>query len=188
VLKSQLGIPNKAVVIGNVAVFRFQKRLDLWLKALKEVSESQPNVYGLLVGAGPMENDVKETINQLGLQNRVILAGLQKEVKPYYQLMDIFMMSSSFEGLPIALLEAMSMSCAVVSTQAGGIKEVIRHQIDGLTCSVDNWEQLSPLCELLIENPDKLSNFQQAARVRVTEMFSLTKMVHSLETLYKGII
>ena len=83
------------------------------------------------------------------------------------------MMSSSFEGLPIALLEAMSMECAVVATDAGGIKEVIRNEQDGLTCKVEEWQKLSDLCQSLIDDPEKLENYKKAARKRVVKNFSL---------------
>src|SRR5680860_1601438 len=84
--------------------------------------------------------------------------------------MDIFMMSSSFEGLPIALLEAMSMECAIVSTDAGGIKEVIRDNVDGKICKVDDWKNLAKM--------------KEAARERVIKEFSLSQMVQSLENIY----
>jgi len=113
---------------------------------------------------------------------------LQIEVKPYLSAMDIFMMSSSFEGLPIALLEAMSMECAIVSTDAGGIKEVIRNEKDGLICRVDNWKELSSLCFKLIEDKDRLNMFKLAARKRVENYFSLTTMVNNLEEIYLSLL
>jgi len=94
------------------------------------------------------------------------------------------MMSSSFEGLPIALLEAMSMECAIVSTDAGGIKEVIRDKQDGLTCPVNEWQELSELCQGLIDDKKKLLEYKVASRQRVVENFSLKRMVGELETIY----
>ena len=98
--------------------------------------------------------------------------------------MDVFMMSSSFEGLPIALLEAMSMSCAIVSTNAGGIKEVLRHGEDGLIEVVDDWKKLSNSILLLVDDNEKLNYFQNNARDRVVMSFSIKTMVAQLEKLY----
>ena len=134
-IRKELGIPVNAIVIGNVAVFRFQKRLVEWLQVIKKIREKNQNVYGIIVGAGPLEEEIKKEWKRLELENAVFFPGLKTDVKPYFEAMDIFMMSSSFEGLPIALLEAMSMECAVVSTDAGGIKEVIRNKEDGVDCS-----------------------------------------------------
>jgi L-malate glycosyltransferase len=183
-IKTQLGIPVNAIVIGNVAVFRFQKRIVEWLQVFKKITETNSNIYGIIVGAGPLEEEIKSELNRLDLKNRIIFTGLQTNVKPYFSAMDIFMMSSSFEGLPIALLEAMSMECAIVSTNAGGIKEVIRHKKDGLVCDVNDWMNLSNLCQELIDNTELLDNFKRSARMRVVNNFSLRTMVNSLEKIY----
>lgn len=184
-MKKQLGIPKESIVLGNVAVFRFQKRLVEWLQIFKKLSSENENLYGIIVGAGPLEEEIKAELEKLELVGRVLLPGLMTNVKPYFSAMDIFMMSSSFEGLPIALLEAMSMECAVVSTDAGGIKEVIRNQTDGLICPVDKWEDLGELCQTLIDSPKKLMNFKKASRTRVIDSFSLRRMVNELESIYK---
>ena len=187
-IRKELGIPEDAIVFGNVAVFRFQKRLVEWLQVIKRIRERNSNAYGIIVGAGPLEGEIKKEWKNLGLENVVFFPGLKTDVKPYFEAMDIFMMSSSFEGLPIALLEAMSMECAVVATDAGGIKEVIRNQQDGLTCEVDKWKKLPELCQVLIDDHVKLENYKSAARERVVKSFSLTKMVDELETIYNDFV
>ncbi len=187
-LKKQLNIPHDAVVVGNVAVFRFQKRLVEWLQVMKEVIDNNPNVYGLLVGTGPLEEEIKTALSKFGLHDKILLPGLQTDVKPYFNAMDIFMMSSSFEGLPIALLEAMSMACAIVTTDAGGIKEVIRHEQDGLLCPVNDWQKLSGLLQKLINEQKMLKTYQQNARKRVIDSFSLETMVYHLEEVYLSLI
>ncbi len=184
-IKKEFGIPEDALVIGNVAVFRFQKRLIEWLQVFKEIETKNQNVYGIIVGAGPLEEEIKAELNKLKLEKKVFFPGLKTDVKPYYSAMDIFMMSSSFEGLPIALLEAMSMECAIVSTDAGGIKEVIRNREDGLSCKVEEWMKLSGLCQILIDDQEKLSNYKKAARDRAVDSFSLKRMVDSLEEIYE---
>jgi glycosyltransferase involved in cell wall biosynthesis len=186
--KQELGIPEDALVIGNVAVFRFQKRLIEWLQVFKEIETKNPNIYGIIVGAGPLEEEIKAELIKLKLEKKVFFPGLKSDVKPYFSAMDIFMMSSSFEGLPIALLEAMSMECAIVSTDAGGIKEVIRNGEDGLICKVDEWMKLSGLCQVLIEDPEKLCKYKKAARERVVNNFSLRRMVDELEEIYLSVI
>ena len=185
--RKSLGIPGDSLVIGNVAVFRFQKRLVEWLQAFKKIEEKNSSVYGIIVGFGPLEQEVKAEVERLDLGRKVFFPGLQTEVKPYFSAMDIFMMSSSFEGLPIALLEAMSMECAVVATDAGGIKEVIRDRQDGMICKVEEWKELSELCQILIDDPGQLAKLKIAARQRVVNSFSLTKMVEELEEIYNSL-
>jgi glycosyltransferase involved in cell wall biosynthesis len=95
------------------------------------------------------------------------------------------MMTSIFEGLPIALLEAMASECAVVSTNAGGIKEVIRPGIDGLLCDVNEPDRLVEFASTLIADSEKRKTFALQARQRVKEEFSMEKMVKALEGVYR---
>lgn len=187
-IRKKLGIPENAIVVGNVAVFRFQKRLVEWLQIINELRQKNDNIYGIIVGSGPLEDDIKTEWKLLGLEKTVFFVGLQTNVKPYFEAMDIFMMSSSFEGLPIALLEAMSMKVAVVSTDAGGIKEVVRNKVDGLICAANKWEELTELCQSLINKPDNLKRYKEAARMRVVDSFSLKRMVNELERYYTGCV
>ena len=183
-IRNQFGIPDGAIVVGTVAVFRFQKRLDKWLEIMKECTDKNPNIYGIIIGAGILEPQLKEKHTSLNLESKVFFAGLQTKVKPYYEAMDIFMMSSSFEGLPIALLEAMSMECAMVTTNAGGIKEVIRQEEDGLMVDVDHWQDLAKSVLELAEKPEKRALLQSKARQRVEKSFSIGTMVGQLEAIY----
>lgn len=187
-IKKKYGIPPDAIVLGNVAVFREQKAIPVWLKAFKEVNEKYPEVYGLLVGAGPKEEEVRQLIEELDLQEKVKLPGLQVETLPYFSAMDIFMMSSAFEGLPIALLEAMSTECAIVSTKAGGVVEVIREGKDGLLSETGDWKNLAVNVEKLLKNRSRLEELKTSARCRVKEKFSLKNMVVELEENYTEIL
>lgn len=184
-IRSKYGIPVDAIVIGNIAVFRKQKCIPDWLRAFKEIKEKHPRVYGILVGAGPEEEDIKALVHELDLLEHVKLTGLQTDTLPYFSAMDIFMMSSAFEGLPIALLEAMSTNCAIVSTKAGGVVEVINHEQDGLLCEVGEWRELAGSVRELIGDKEQRNKFQFAARKRVEESFSLAKMVRTLEKIYE---
>jgi L-malate glycosyltransferase len=183
-IRNQYSIPENALVIGNIAVFREQKAIPEWLKAFKEIHDKHPQVYGLLVGAGPKEDEVKGLVKDYELEDKVILPGLQTDTQGYFSAIDIFMMSSEFEGLPIALLEAMSMECAVVSTKAGGVVEVVENGKSGSLCEVGDFHCLANKVSTLLEDPEKLSRFQTAARKRVLNAFSLERMVGELEELY----
>jgi glycosyltransferase involved in cell wall biosynthesis len=183
-IRNEYAIPQEAILVGTVAVFRFQKRLDIWLQTISEAINKNPNIYGIIVGAGPLEQEIFAKHKELNLEGKVFFTGLKTDVKPYYEAMDIFMMSSSFEGLPIALLEAMSMSCAIVTTNAGGVKEVLQNDVDGIVVDVDHWQELSTALLTLSDDYEKLKYFQSKARERVESAFSIEVMVKQLEQLY----
>ncbi|HEY5750356.1 MAG TPA: glycosyltransferase family 4 protein [Chryseolinea sp.] len=182
------GIPADAPVVGTIAVFRFQKRLEVWLEVAAEILKRCPTAHFIIVGDGPLKSQVLKKRTALGLEAHVHFPGVKTEVRPYLAAFDIYMMSSVFEGLPIALLEAMAMECAIVTTDAGGIKEVIRHELDGLLCTTDEPMKLAGYAEQLIKDKDLRGRFRQNARKRVIDRFSMGKMVQELENMYKEVV
>lgn len=186
--RRSFGIPEHSKVVGLVAVFRTQKRIDLWLAAAAEIVKTLPDTHFILVGDGPQRQMAEEKINALGLNKVVHLAGLQTEPKPFYSAFDLFFMTSEFEGLPVAMLEAMSMECPVVATAAGGIGEVIRHGKEGLLFPVASHAgELAAGCVSVLSDTRKRNEFASKARDRVVTSFSIKQMTHQLEQVYRDI-
>ena len=183
--RKQYQIDENVILIGTIAVFRFQKRLKEWIELFKIVHEKNPQIRGCIIGDGILKEEILTHVKQLGMEDYILFPGLQTEVKPWLSAIDIFMMTSSFEGLPIALLEAMSMECAIVATEAGGIKQLIRNERDGFTASVEDWQSLQNALNHLIQNSDEIINYGTKARARVVESFSIDVMVKQIETLYQ---
>jgi glycosyltransferase involved in cell wall biosynthesis len=186
-LRKKYDIPEDSVILGNIAVFRPQKRLKEWVDLFSILLEANPDIYGMLVGAGMLFEEIKDYVEVKGLKDRIILPGLKSDVLPWLSAIDIYVMTSEFEGLPIALLEAMSMECAVVCTDAGGIKQVIRNEIDGFTVPVNSWRECRGPIEDLIINKSKIRRYGSAARERVERSFNLRNMVEEIETIYTSL-
>jgi len=184
-VRRALQIPVQAPIIGTIAVFRFQKRLDLWMELAAKILRQHPETHFIIVGDGPLKQMLYAKRQALGLVDRIHMPGLETEVRPYLAAFDIYMMSSVFEGLPIALLEAMAMECPVIATDAGGIKEVIRDQEDGFLCAVDHPETLVGQADTLLTDPIFRTKYGALARRRVQQGFSMEKMVAELEKLYQ---
>lgn len=183
-----LNIPEEAPVIGKVAVFRSQKRLWLWVEVALRILEKHPEVHFLLVGDGEWRGRIEKQINESGKAKNFHLVGVQKNVIPYLSRMNIYLSSSEFEGLPIAMLEAMSCEVPVVATRAGGIGEVIQHGVQGFLTEVENWEELVTHCVSLLEDHELYQKMALAARERVIEKFSMRRMVGELEGIYRGVL
>lgn len=183
-IRQELGIPINAPVIGTVSVFRFQKRLDVWMKIAADILKKVPEAHFIVVGDGPLKEGLLAKRKVLDLEERLHMPGLKTDVKPYFSAMDIYMMSSIFEGLPIALLEAMSCSCAVISTKAGGVGEVVESGKTGLLCEVDDYMKLADIGVQLLQNPGQRIALAEGARTRVQADFSINKMAMQLEELY----
>lgn len=184
IIRQEHKIPKEAFVVGTIAVFRFQKRLKEWLQVFAKAAQANPDLYGIIVGDGPLKEELLEERKRLGLEHQVIMPGLQTNTIDWFSAMDAYMMTSVFEGLPIALLEAMSMECAVLTTDAGGTKEVIRPDLDGVMVGVDKWEQLGEHLHDLSKDKPRVEALGKHARMRVVERFSLMRMVGELEEVY----
>lgn len=187
-IKEQLGIPASSKVIGKVAVFRSQKRLWLWVEVAIRILKKYPNVHFLLVGDGEWRGRIEKQIKDSGFERNFHLVGVQKEVIPYLNSMDIYLSSSEFEGLPIAMLEAMACEVPVVATRAGGIGEVIQHGVQGFLCGIDEWEELEDYCLQLLQNPELHQQMSKSAREQVVKHFSMKRMVKELEDIYLQVL
>ncbi|MBN7817508.1 glycosyltransferase [Algoriphagus pacificus] len=187
-LKSFLGIPTDSKVIGKVAVFRSQKRLWIWVELALKILDTCPDTHFLLVGDGDWRERILEQIALSGRSKKFHWVGVQKQVIPYLSIMDIYLSTSEFEGLPIAMLEAMSCEVPVVATRAGGIGEVVQHGVQGFLSEIEEYEDLVDYCIQLIQNPELHSQMSLAARERVVQQFSMKRMVEELEGVYESVI
>ncbi len=187
-LREGLRIPAGVPVVGSIAVFRKQKRLDHWLQVARRVADRVPAVQFLLVGEGPERERVERSIGELGLADRVHLPGLQEDVLPYLAVMDVYLMTSEFEGLPIALLEAMAMETAPVVTAVGGIPEVICSERNGLLRKFADVEGLADDVVRLAEDRSLRNELARAARETVVKDFSMQRMQGELEDVYRQVL
>ena len=187
-LRRELGIPLGAPVVGTVAVFRTQKRLDQWLEAARALLEVYPDARFLLVGDGPLRAELSARADSLGLNGAVHWAGLQSDVRPYLAAMDVYLMSSAVEGLPIALLEAMAMRCVVVATSVGGIPEVVVDGRNGFLVPAGRPDVFAEVTGRVLRSPSALARVADEARRTVEERFSIRKMTEQLEAAYQDVV
>jgi glycosyltransferase involved in cell wall biosynthesis len=187
-VRTELGITPETPVVGTIAVFRPQKRLDIWLQAAARILDVVPDAEFLIVGDGVLRPEIESFATQLNLSNKVHFTGLKEDVGPYLSAMDVFMMSSEFEGLPLAMLEAMAAERAVVATDVGGIREVIRNAEIGKLVPFGDVGQLASESLDLLHNRGLRRKLGFAARKRVEEKFSVQRMARELESIYREVI
>lgn len=187
-VRARWGIPPGAPVVGTVAVFRVQKRLQDWLQGARLLLDRHPEIHFLLVGDGPEREELVALSRSLGLDGRVHFTGLQEDVRPFLAAMDVYLMSSLFEGLPVAMLEAMAMRCAVVATSVGGIPEVVRAEENGFLVEPGRPESLAEATSALLTTPERLRCIGEAARHTVAEHFSMRRMARELESTYAEVL
>lgn len=175
-------------VVGTVAVFRKQKRLDIFIEvALLAQQKSLPLKF-LMVGDGPEMQTIKSLVEKYRLQN-TFLAGLQTNPIDFMNCMDAFLITSDFEGLPVALLEAMSMEIVPFCTKVGGIPNVVQNAHNGVLFH-DNKPVniLSQLEENILHRSDNFEQMKKEARNTIVADYSIERMVHQLESIYNEVL
>ncbi len=131
-MKEKLGVTDKFVV-GHVGRFRPQKNHSFIIDIFKEVCEKEENSILLLVGDGPLENDIKKKVNDLGISDKVKFLGARDDVNDLMQAMDVFILPSLYEGFGIVLIEA----------QASGLKCIMSDSIPTDAIISEKVKQLS---------------------------------------------
>ncbi len=139
------------IILGTVGRLYYQKDPITLIKSFKIINEKFPNTKLIMVGDGPLEQVCIKLINKLDLNSKIDLTGYQKNSKLYYKMFDIFMLSSHYEGLPYALLEAMSMGIPSVGTKVVGITDLINHRQNGIFSRRRRSQRLSRCCNYFIE-------------------------------------
>ncbi len=187
-IRKLLNIDPKSIVIGTTCVFRAQKRMTTWLQIASMLHTRYPGIVFIIVGDGVLKNEIIEQSKILGTENYVHFAGLQADTRPYLKAMDIFMMCSEFEGLPIALLEAMSMGCLPACTAAGGINDVIHNNKNGILVPVSYPYQLADRIAECLQQPYHMQQMKSAAQQTIIQSFGMEKMVNALEGIYQEVL
>lgn len=130
ICRQRFGIPRDAPTVGAIMRFAPEKDPDLWLQTASIVAAACPHVYFLLGGYGALAGWIAHRIKELGLSHRFILPGASTDVGEIYACMNVFLMTSRFEGTPNTLIEAQAAGVPVVAPDIGGISGAM---IDGLT-------------------------------------------------------
>ena len=179
-------IKNKKFTVGLVARFRPQKRVDRWVEVAAATHKLNPDINFLIIGDGPDDNMVREKIRELNMQGKIELPGMLSNTADAFKQMDIFLLTSEFEGLPLALLEAMSTGCVPVVSNVGGIKQLA---FDGFGYKFDefNAATIAKTIAAYAADPGKLKTESLNARRFVEQNYSLTKQVKEIVELYKEI-
>lgn len=131
------------------------KRFDLLIDAFSQIADRIPGYMLFIFGEGEEKDDLENQIEYLGLKDRVILAGADPQAVKFVNYASVFVLSSDFEGMPNALLEALAMGVPCVSTRCEmGPDELIEDGISGILTDVGSSEQLAEAMLEIIENPD----------------------------------
>lgn len=184
----KLGIAPDALVLGNVGRFSPQKNLLDWVRVASSVARELPECHFLLVGDGPLRTEVETVISASGLSERTTLTGLRRDVPDMLAAMDVFLLTSLWEGLPRVLPQAMAMGVPVVANRADGTAEAIEDGASGYLCQPDDLDCLAARCLELLGNPEKRRAMGARGRAYALREFDIKAMVAQIAELYEDLL
>jgi len=187
-LRNELAIPRNNVVVTIVGRLSKEKGHTVFINAAKEVLKKKNNVTFLIVGDGPLKEELHANTEREGLNDNVIFTGIRKDMPDIYSISDIFVNTSSIEGLPMTILEAMASKLALIVTPVGAVPKVIRHNINGLIVDEGDHKSLSNEICALIDQPKIRQSLVNQAYEDVCKDFSFEIMASRYRNIYNEIL
>ncbi|MCK9595027.1 MAG: glycosyltransferase family 4 protein [Candidatus Omnitrophica bacterium] len=187
-IKQELGIPADDPVVGMIACFKPQKNPLDFIRMAELVRKAHPRARFILTGDGILRPRIEALVNELGLADNVLLTGWRRDVPAILSTLDIFALSSYWEGLPIAVLEAMAASKPVVATDTGGITEVIRDGENGFLVKPGDIAKMAAKVSLLLADRSLRERLAMNASKSLSSAFTTTDMCRNTGNLYSFLI
>jgi len=171
--------------VGNL---RKEKNQELLIRALAIMKDMGRSFKALFVGDGPCRSDLEMLAAELKVDEEIIFLGTRRDVPHLYWLLDIYCLTSRFEGLPLTLLEAMAAEVPVIGTDVIGIREVISNNENGVLVPDNDPEELAKAILMLAESVTLRNTLAEHGRRLVCDQYNLTKFVRNYQRLFQRLI
>jgi glycosyltransferase involved in cell wall biosynthesis len=180
-VRTRLGVGPCDFLLVCAARLSEIKRIDILLHAIARVSRDNLHCKCVIVGDGPLREQLWEQAREMGLSDHVFFEGFREDVRPYLQAGSAFVLTSRAEGLPLAVLEAMACGLPCIVTDVGGNSEAVLHNVNGLVVSPGSIDAVAGAISYLLTHPHECAQMSRMARVRACELFDTEKSMAEIE-------
>jgi glycosyltransferase involved in cell wall biosynthesis len=187
-LRRELKVSEQDFLIGTMGRLVPVKGLELLLVAARTIKSYKPHVKFVIAGDGPLKEPLRRLAEQYGLGESVLFLGHRSDSHDVLRAMDVFVLCSLHEGIPIVLLEALALARPVVATRVGGIPEVIEHDVSGMLVAPGDPEALAQHCIALMDDYRVAERLGEQGRKRVEEAFSARFMADQVADIYRTLV
>jgi len=187
-IRREFSIAPEHILIGTAGRLKPVKAYDHFLRAAGIVADRLPDARFLIAGDGPLRQELQELAKSLGLGDKVMFTGFRNDIEAILASLDLFVMSSRHEGIPVVLLEAMALSRPAVVTAVGGMVEVIESEKSGLLVEAGNPHELARACLRILENPELMRRIGEEGARRVRAEFTRDQQCRRVVALYEQLI
>ncbi|MFZ4434152.1 MAG: glycosyltransferase [Microthrixaceae bacterium] len=181
--RERLGAGDGDVVVGTVANFRPEKNYEGMVRIAGQVLEQRPTVRFVSIGQGPLLEEIRSQVDRAGLGGRFACLGHQPDAPRLMAGFDVFVMTSHFEGLPVAFMEARALGLPVVTTAVGGLVDHVVDGEDGLLVTPGDDGEFVEALGRVLDDPTLRSALASASAERGDD-FDARRVVRSIEAAY----
>lgn len=183
-LREELGLDQNCYLVGSLGRLTGQKGYDILIKSLKSISN--PLVHMVIAGVGDDEEGLRAQTRALNLHNQIHFAGYRRDVPDFLNSLDLYVQPSRFEGMPLAVLQAMASARPIVASAVDGICELIEDGVHGWLVPPEDPQRLSAAMIEALNDQEEASQRGAAARERARSHFDQELMITAWERLLLG--
>ena len=187
-VRARFGIPEDRFLIGWLGRMTEIKRVEDLLLALGALRERGVEADLMLVGDGPLRQALERRAAELGLEECCHFAGFTEHVAPFLATFDTVALTSANEGTPVTLIEALAAERPVVSTDVGGVSDVVQHGKCGFLVPPGGVTEIAIALEQFARSPALRREFGRAGRAHVLPRYSIPRLVDDVDTLYRSLL
>jgi glycosyltransferase involved in cell wall biosynthesis len=181
--RAALGIAPDTIAVGTVTRLMPAKGNEFLVGAVPEIVRRHPRARVFIVGEGEMQNTLEQQAQSLGLGDRLVFAGFQRDVARVLSALDVLVFPSLWEGTPLTVFEALAMGKPIVATDADGLMDVLTDRQDALVVPRRDSARIAAAVCTLIEQPDLAARLSAGAR-ETGARYDIQAFVHKMERLY----
>jgi len=175
-------------VIGTIGRLHPQKGHRFLIEAARDVIGRYPGAEFQIIGDGELDGELKARTAKLGLEGNIRFLGSRTDIAALLEKMDVFVLPSLWEGLPLVLLEAMASGLPVVATAVDGVTEIARDRVETLLVKPKDVGALSHAMLMLLGSRTIAEQLGRAAKLTVVERFGVDRMVRETEDVYRSVL
>lgn len=185
-LKSEIGLLAENQVVGIVARLAIEKDHKTLIQAFVEVLKVNNSAVLIIVGDGPLSENLKELTRMLAIEKSVLFLGFRQNIAELISIFDVFVLSSTSEGMSLTLLEAMASKKPIVATNVGGNPEVVQDKVTGFIVPPQNPTKMANAINSLLKDKGQASEFGLNGYQRIKSKYSLISMTAKYKKLYQS--
>lgn len=186
--RGRLDLPAGAHVVATVGRLTAIKRHDLLLDAVAKVAAVVPRLVLLIAGDGELRQALHARAQALGLNDRIRWLGWRRDLETIYGAADVFALTSDNEGTPVALIEAMAAGASSVSTNVGGVADVVTDRSVGMLVPPDSPSELADALIDLTRSAELRREMGARARQAVIARYGLERLLSDIDGLYRSML